>query len=321
MAKKKFGISPSVNNALTQTAQLADTESSKLRSTEMLLHRVHLDPDNPRNHHITIDDINHGISKSDPNKSVKQDEYDGLCELADSIKKDGLLHPIVVMEDGNDFKVVAGERRFLASLIAKRTSIEARVFKERPSELDLKIVQWIENQSRRDLSLSNKLKNLQSITKAFDAHNSKPMTAIKLSEVISASRQTAQFYMSILNNSALMRLIEQGKVTTFKKASKLCSLKSEDELNAALLENHSTKKTAKPIDKRNGAGRKRSKVSLGSTNNANVAKLITDSVLANTAFSKHRSTFNSVDWSCMDQSTKAFKKLLSLLENEFKEKV
>lgn len=321
MAKKKFGLSSSVNNALTQTAQLAEAESSKFRSTEMLLHRVHLDPENPRNHTITLDDVRNGVPKSDPNYLVKQAEYEGLSELAESIRKDGLLHPIVVIEDGQDYKIVAGERRFLASVIAKRSTIETRVFKEHPNDLDLKIIQWIENQSRRDLSLSNKLKNLQAIICAYELKNSKQMTAIKLAEEISASRSTAQFYMAILANTALMGLINLGEISSYRKARVLCNLETEVEIRAALSEGQQKLIAPKSVDKKKTAGRKRSKILLGTTSNADVAKLIAESVLAHKPFNKYRESFESVDWQCLNESTKAFKKLLGLLEKEVEEKV
>lgn len=48
-----------------------------------------------------------------------------LAELADSIKNNGLLQPIVVKEDMDGYIIIAGERRFRASKLAKLKTIRA----------------------------------------------------------------------------------------------------------------------------------------------------------------------------------------------------
>ena len=166
MSKKRFGISAAVNTALTQTIQMAETENSHFFNTEILINRINLDPHNPRKHKITIADVTGQLSAADPDYLIKKEEYDGLCELAESIKKEGLLHPIVVIEDNGNFKLVAGERRFLATVITGKKVIEARVFRKKPKPLDLKVIQWVENQSRKDLSLYEKLMNVIAIINA-----------------------------------------------------------------------------------------------------------------------------------------------------------
>lgn len=46
MSRKRFGISPAVNKALTQTIQMADAENSNFFNTEILIDRISLDPEN-----------------------------------------------------------------------------------------------------------------------------------------------------------------------------------------------------------------------------------------------------------------------------------
>lgn len=50
-----------------------------------------------------------------------------LQELSESIKKDGLLQPVVVTEDIDGYVLIAGERRFRASKLAKLKKIRAIV--------------------------------------------------------------------------------------------------------------------------------------------------------------------------------------------------
>ncbi len=315
MAKKRFGISPSVNNALNQTIRLAEAEDSNLFSTEILVERIKLDPENPRKHKITLDDLEHGPSKRALNYTEKQAEYESLSELSASIVKDGLLHPIVVVKEGEDFKLVAGERRFLASLMAKKTTIEARVFKRNPSEFDLKVVQWMENQARKDLPLYNKLMNIEAIHSSYVKTHQSKMTAIKLSELISTSRQSAQFYLAILANQPLMEVIKSGKVTSLKRAIELVSYKSAEEILQALSKR--VVKTSDANSKTTKTGRRLS-INLGATKSTSVVKTIVDSVLKLEELTPHAEGFKHVDWTSKSESTKAFQQLVKLLESEVK---
>ena len=61
------------------------------------------------------------VSQIEPNKSQPRTEFDRdkLEILADSIKKYGVLQPIVVKKLDNGFyKIIAGERRWRASKLA-----------------------------------------------------------------------------------------------------------------------------------------------------------------------------------------------------------
>ena len=320
MPRKKFGISPSVNKALTQTIQMAEAENSNFFNTEILIDRISLDPENPRKQKITLHDLRVGLSHTDPQYGIKKDEYDGLCELAESIKREGLLNPISVVEDGSNFKMVAGERRFFATIIAEKPVIEARVFRKKPKPLDLKIIQWSENQSRKDLSLFEKLMNVTAILEAYTAEKNETLTAIRLSEVVGISRQQAQYYKAILSNEDLMQFVRDGRVSTFDLARQLAPL-TPSQINSKLNEDKEQppkrvipKITAK--DKSNNAGRKRATVNLGSTRKPSVAKTITETMLSTQQFKKYTERFHPVDWTCLDQSTKAFQKLIEIMELE-----
>ena len=65
-----------------------DVEVSKLRNIP--IERISADPDQPRRHF----------------------DEEKLADLANSIKIHGVLQPIVVVKKGDDFEIVAGERRF-----------------------------------------------------------------------------------------------------------------------------------------------------------------------------------------------------------------
>lgn len=98
----------------------------------------------------TVRDI--PIEEIDPNLSQPRKEFDkeALEQLAESIRQAGVLQPILVVENGMRYRIVAGERRFRAARLAGLTSIPciARAWtQEQQMEAAL-----IENLQREDLN-------------------------------------------------------------------------------------------------------------------------------------------------------------------------
>ena len=53
-----------------------------------------------------------------PNQPRKDFDESALADLADSIKREGLLQPILLRPSGNGYQIVAGERRWQACKMA-----------------------------------------------------------------------------------------------------------------------------------------------------------------------------------------------------------
>jgi ParB family chromosome partitioning protein len=88
---------------------------------------------------------------ANPEQPRKHFDQVALDELASSIKKYGVIQPILVTPtDKNKYIIVAGERRWRASKIAKLETIPAVVHKRK--ELDQLEIALIENVQRVDLS-------------------------------------------------------------------------------------------------------------------------------------------------------------------------
>lgn len=87
-----------------------------------------------------------------PNPFQPRKTFDdvALNELAESIKNDGLLQPIVVSEDIDGYVLIAGERRFRASKLAKLKDIRAIVLNS--DEQKMRQFALIENIQREDLN-------------------------------------------------------------------------------------------------------------------------------------------------------------------------
>ena len=78
----------------------------------------------------------------------------GLDDLANSIKAQGLLQPIVVCpaQEPGKWEILTGQRRFLAHRQLKKESIAAAVLDERVGEGEAKAISLTENLIRRKLS-------------------------------------------------------------------------------------------------------------------------------------------------------------------------
>lgn len=324
MAKKRFGMDQQTNTAISQVMQMAEQYESIFNNTVIPISKITIDPNNPRKHSITAQDLINGPSNSDPNYNRKAEEYEGLCELSTSIKNGGLLHPIIVYKHGEGYQLVAGERRLFASIIAGINHIDARAFHSKPDSFDLKIIQWVENESRKDLNLHNRLINISSILKALqEKRQEDKITAQMLGDTLSISRPLAQNYLSILQNEILMDAIKEEKVTTLQLARTLAKYRTKEEFLNALEQSHTKTNEKNSInekvqsrDKTKKVGRKRSSVSLGKTRNPCVVKLLVEGVLSKQPLQNHIKYFETVDWACLDQSTKAMQKLVKILEKE-----
>lgn len=75
---------------------------------------------------------------------------DALKELAESIKAEGVVQPIVVRESGGGYEIIAGERRWRAAQVAGLRTIPAVV--RRSDDRDSLVLAMAENVARVDLN-------------------------------------------------------------------------------------------------------------------------------------------------------------------------
>ena len=92
------------------------------------------------------------INIIEPNQDQPRIDFDAdsLAELADSIKQYGVLQPIIVAKEKDYYKIIAGERRFRASRLAKLEKIPCIV--KTFTEIEQLQVALVENLQRKDLN-------------------------------------------------------------------------------------------------------------------------------------------------------------------------
>ena len=138
-----------------------------------------------------------------PRKSFNEES---LQELAESIKNDGLLQPVVVTEDIDGYILIAGERRFRASKLAKMKEIRAIVLNS--DEYKMRQFALIENIQREEL---NSVELAEAYNELLKLHE---ITHEGLSAMIHKSRAHITNTLRLLQLSKMTKkaLIEQ-KIT------------------------------------------------------------------------------------------------------------
>lgn len=330
MAKKKFfSLSQSVSQGLTETMNAV---SNSYRYELIALSRIETDPDNPRELEITPNDIIKGISVSDINFAKKQSELENLATLADTIKKNGIINPVVVYKYLDTYRLVAGERRYLASILAGKEDIQARILSERPKTLDLRLIQWMENNEREELSLKDRISNVRVIMEEYKKQNpDETVTPSTIKELICISLSQATCYSAVLSAPKdINDLILAGKISNLDKAALLAKIESKSirEKATASFLNGGTIKDIKLLIKSDEAkqtsnlklaskqrrGRITTRINLGVTKNVNVVKNIITAVVSHDKYKKYEGIFSDIDWNHYESTSKAFKKLIEILE-------
>lgn len=92
------------------------------------------------------------IDEIDPNSAQPRKEFDkeALEQLSQSIKESGVLSPILVVEEGGRYRIVAGERRYRASRLAGMSTIPCIV--RNMTTVQQMEAALIENLQREDLN-------------------------------------------------------------------------------------------------------------------------------------------------------------------------
>jgi len=126
-------------------------KSQKLgRGLDALLGEIDLAYENEGSNKNVIIEIPLKEIQPNPYQPRKTFDEKSLQELAESIKEDGLLQPIVVTEDIDNYTIIAGERRFRASKLAKQKTIKAIVISVTPQQMQQHAL--IENIQREELN-------------------------------------------------------------------------------------------------------------------------------------------------------------------------
>lgn len=157
-------------------------------------------------------------NKGQPRKIFKEKD---LLELAESIKENGVIQPILVVEKDGMFEIVAGERRFRASRLAGLSKIPVII--KRASKKDVLVMSIIENVQRSDLNC------VEEALAYFQLMNEFELTQEEVSKKIGKERSTIANFLRILKLPKDVIVFLQKELLTFGHAKILVGF-NDDEL-------------------------------------------------------------------------------------------
>jgi ParB family chromosome partitioning protein len=169
---------------------------------------------------IDIDRIQRG--KYQPRQNFDQQS---LQELADSIRSQGIVQPIVVRPEGDHFELVVGERRWRAAQIAGLQKIPAVV-----RELDGKaaaVIALIENIQREDLNPLEQAAGLMRLIDDFD------LTHQQVADSVGRSRASVSNLIRLLDLADPVKDLVNRGLLDMGHARALLGLIRHDQVEAA----------------------------------------------------------------------------------------
>jgi ParB family chromosome partitioning protein len=146
--------------------------------------------DEPRETAVGLYEI--PISRILPNPHQPRREFieESLKELAESIRSEGLLQPVVVRKREDRFELIAGERRWRACQMLKLKYIPARILEA--TETSSAVLSLIENLQREDLNPIEEAMGYASLMKDFD------LTQEQVAERVGRNRATVANALRLL---------------------------------------------------------------------------------------------------------------------------
>ncbi len=188
------------------------------------------------------------LDKIVPNRYQPRREFseDSIKELAETLDKNGLLQPIVVREDGDQYEIIAGERRYRAAKSLGWETIPAIV--KNMDDDQAASLALIENLQREDLNPIDEAKAYNNLMKL----NNLTQTALAKDMGKSQSYVANKLRLLKLGDEVQQALIE-GKITA-RHGRALIGLSEDDqkrvlaEIEAKGLNVKQTEEIAKDVE-------------------------------------------------------------------------
>jgi len=192
MAVKKTGLGKGLD-ALFSTSPLSDDKEE-----EKVVEKI---DESEKIHKIKITEIE--PNKNQPRRNFNSESID---ELAESIKRYGVIQPIIVSKKDNYYEIIAGERRWRASKKAGLTEMPCII--RESEEKENKEIALIENIQREDLNPIEKARSFRTLLDEYG------LTQQELADTLGISRSALTNTVRLLNlDPRVIDLALEGKLT------------------------------------------------------------------------------------------------------------
>ena len=153
-------------------------------------------------------------------------DADALQELAESIRIQGIVQPILVRELATrNYEIVAGERRWRAAQLAGKNEVPV-IIREMQDEAAIAVA-LIENIQREDLSALEEARGISRLLEEFD------LTHQEAAQSIGRSRTAVTNLLRLLMLQPAVQEMLEKKMFEMGHARALLSVPADDQLRAA----------------------------------------------------------------------------------------
>ena len=325
--KQKRFLGTALSAEIAKTIRDGQEQGGEINVELIPLSRIDVDEENPRRTGFTPTSIAEPEAVIGENPNLRQ-IWDGLQNLAASIMSVGVQQPVKVYRHGDRFRIAFGERRFLAALIAGKTTIPAWILQEKPRYL--RNIQYIENMQREDLTAWERIMNIQAIIGECASTGAREMTVALLTEISGMAKSRASHYLSIVNGpDDVKELIRTGVINNIEKGGYFSRIKDEVTRNKAIklfkegkdikaideaLQGKQARKPD-PAVSRTKLGRPRTRVNLGQTANTQLLRKIMTGIAVS---GLDLPNSESPEWEDIEAVAEHWKNFLGALEKEIK---
>ncbi|MFH2048502.1 MAG: ParB/RepB/Spo0J family partition protein [bacterium] len=149
------------------------------------------------------------LDRIEPNPMQPRREFgaESLRELAESLKQNGMMQPLVVMNNGSGFTIIAGERRFRAARLAGLDEV-AVVIMDNVDEDKMLELALVENIQREDL---NPIETAEAYRSLIDRCN---LSQNELAERVGKSRTAVTNTMRLLGlPDSIIKMVRSGELS------------------------------------------------------------------------------------------------------------
>ena len=182
--------------------------------------------------------------RPNPYQPRKTFDKEKLKELSESIKKHGIIQPLIVRKKGLNYELVAGERRLRAARLAKLQTVPVLV--RDYDEKQMRELSLVENIQRHDLNPLEEAKAIQELMKQCG------YTQAQAAERLGRSRAAVANLLRMLNlPEELQAMIADEKVTAgqMRPLSALTDREQQLKIGRALAENGWSARTVEEVVK------------------------------------------------------------------------
>lgn len=169
--------------------------------------------------YINTEHIPISMIEPDENQPRKFFDHESLQELSESIKNYGVIQPITVRKKGEKYKLISGERRLRASLMAGLTQIP--IFIVSADENTALEVSLLENLQREDLNAIEIASTLSSLIEKLNINHN------DLAKKLGKTRSTVSNYIRLLKLPEEIQIALRDRKLTMGHARALISIESD----------------------------------------------------------------------------------------------